>query len=176
MLEDCFDLPAAPLLPVRLDLTGRGTLGKCKTRLLPRNGTESTIHLNAQYAAAYDGFADTVLHEVCHAITWARYDQAGRPGSYVVRRGQHKWVRPTIWDSHGYEWKRAMRRCGGDPSRLENVPADVLAQVKPARTVTRINVGCGCPGANYVVTKVKLTNLAKRGAVCRHCRLPFEQV
>lgn len=134
------------------NLRGRSRLGYARGH--------DELHLNASYADALgrEGYLQTVLHEACHNHTsWRRTFQAHLPRT---SRGS--------WAPHGTQWAATMRFLGLHPHRCSPVPAEVSAQVRPARTVRKITAICGCVSGHEIT--VNMSNKIARGARYR-CRL-----
>jgi len=97
---------------------------------------------------------NTVAHEVCHMIVRHQFPHAS---------------------AHGWEWKRAMRNAGYEPTRCHSVKVDRRAR-KPTK---RYRLLCGCADG-CIVTQNLITRMRKRGEFdangvnhfrrCRTCR------
>jgi predicted SprT family Zn-dependent metalloprotease len=95
---------------------------------------------------AESGNRDTVIHEVCHIINYARNDNA----------------------HHGHKWKHLMRLCGLEPKRCHNI--DRTGLKRPTGRQSRHQVACGC--ASTISMGPVQYKRALAGAVyrCRKCK------
>ncbi len=87
---------------------------------------------------------NTIVHEVCHIITYYKYGKSASP--------------------HGAHWKRMMMLAGEFPERCHTVNTDGLTRKQP-----RIQVKCGC--SKKSVTKNMFTRM-KNGSKysCTVCK------
>lgn len=88
---------------------------------------------------------DTILHELAHALT---------PGA-----------------KHGPAWKAMARRLGANPSRIADLPSEMVMEVKQEVA----NYKAVCTGCGNVYYFHRYTKAWRRGDyACAKCRKPFK--
>jgi predicted SprT family Zn-dependent metalloprotease len=149
-----------PMPAITWNLRGQSCLGRAYGSF--------RIDLNAKYAAALgDAYSETIQHEAAHIVTSYRCARL-QPGDMARTGGA------AAWAPHGRQWQQAMRLLGLIPNARANVSADVLAQVPPARRVTKVKVSCGCAKV-YEVTPARATKLVATSR-CARCSGRFFRV
>jgi predicted SprT family Zn-dependent metalloprotease len=131
-------------LPVSLSGT-KNALGRC----FFRGGRAVKIDLSKHWVQAlpYETIRDTILHEIAHAIAGV---DAG----------------------HGEAWKRVCRRIGANPSRVADLPTDVLKST--VKQISNYRAVCSNPQCSSEVYFQRLTyNWRMNRFRCGRCKSEF---
>ena len=89
-----------------------------------------TLNANAFRILSEDEKDDTIIHEVCHFVAYYIYREKG----------------------HGYHWQNCMLKCGRQPKRCKEMPAeyDVAIAHLQRRRQAKVRVTCGCPNGSMM--------------------------